>query len=301
MVTPSERRAAASFLEENFEMSQRHACRLVGHARSTQRYELRREDVPLLRERLVHLAEQRPRFGYPRLHILLVREGFMVNRKRVYRLYRAAGLKLRAKRRKRAAPREKRPMIPAAGANQSWLMDFVSDRLGDGRQFRTFTVVDEFVKRSPVLEVDTSISGQRVTRALDQAIDAYGKPRRLIMDNGPEFTSRALLEWAGRRNIELVWIDPGKPIQNAYIESFNARFRDECLNQHHFTTLADARGLIEAWRQDYNHVRPHTSLGGDTPERFNELWFAAMAADQSQVSQPQLPFPPEIRSTREPT
>jgi hypothetical protein len=117
------------------------------------------------------------------------------------------------------------------------------------------------VERSPVLEVDTSISGQRVTRALDQAIDAYGKPRRLIMDNGPEFTSRALLEWAGRRNIELVWIDPGKPIQNAYIESFNARFRDECLNQHHFTTLADARGLIEAWRQDYNHVRPHTSLG----------------------------------------
>jgi putative transposase len=301
VVSPSERRDATSFLVESFEVSQRRACRLVGHARSTHRYEHRREEIPRLRERLVALAEQRPRFGYPRLHILLRREGFMVNRKRVYRLYRAAGLKLRAKRRKRAAPREKRPMTPATGANQSWSMDFVSDRLGDGRQFRTFTVVDDFVKRCPVLEVDTSISGQRVTRALDRAIESYGKPRRLIMDNGPEFTSRVLLEWAGRRDIELAWIEPGKPIQNAYVESFNARFRDECLNQHHFTTLADARALIEDWRDDYNHVRPHTSRGGQTPERFNELWSAAMAADQRLIRQPQLPFPTEINCTREPT
>ena len=192
-------------------------------------------------------------------------------------------------------------MTPAAGANQSWSMDFVSDRLGDGRQFRTLTVVDNFVKRCPVLEVDTSISGERVTRALDRAIEMYGKPWQMVMDNGPEFTSRALLEWATRRGIELVWIEPGKPIQNAYAESFNSRFRDECLNQHHFTTLDDARALIESWRQDYNTVRPHTSLGGETPERFFELWAEAASSGCSQGRQSQLPFPSRITSTLEPT
>ena len=191
MVSTADRRHALSFLQESLQMSERRACRLVQHPRSTQRYVLRRGEVSGLRDRLIYLAEQRPRFGYPRLHILLRREGFLVNRKRVYRLYRDAGLKLRAKRRKRGAPRERRPMTPAAGANQSWSMDFVSDRLGDGRQFRTLTVVDDFVKRCPVLEVDTSISGERVTRALDRAIEMYGKPGRVVMDNGPEFTSRA--------------------------------------------------------------------------------------------------------------
>lgn len=234
MASSVERRPAVRLLIETFEMSQRRACRMIDHPRSMKRYALRVEDQPQLRERLVALAEQRPRFGYPRLHILLRREGFPVNRKRIYRLYRAAGLALRAKRRKRAAQRERRPMIPAAGANESWSMDFVSDRLGDGRQFRTLTVVDDFVKLCPVLEVDTSISGDRVTRALDRAIEAHGKPRRLVMDNGPEFTSRALLAWAARPGIELVRIEPGKPIQNAYVKSFNARLPDECLSQHHF-------------------------------------------------------------------
>ena len=180
-------------------------------------------------------------------------------------------------------------------------MDFVSDRLGDGRQFRTLTVVDDFVKRCPVLEVDTSISGERVTRALDRAIEMYGKPWQMVMDNGPEFTSRALLEWATRRGIVLVWIEPGKPIQNAYAESFNSRFRDECLNQHHFTTLDDARALIESWRQDYNTVRPHTSLGGETPERFLELWAEAASSGCSRGRQSQLPFPSRITSTLEST
>jgi putative transposase len=299
VVSAAERRHVTQFLQETFHMSQRHACRLVEHPRSTQRYALGLEDQPELRGRLISLAEQRPRFGYPRLHILLRREGFLVNRKRVYRLYTEAGLKLRAKRRKRTAPRERRPMTPAAGANQSWSMDFISDRLGDGRQFRTLTVVDDFLKRCPVLEVDTSISGERVTRALDRAIEIYGKPRRLVMDNGPEFTSKAMLAWAARRDIELAWIDPGKPVQNAYGESFNARFRDECLNQHHFTTLSDARWLIESWRQDYNHVRPHTSLGGETPERFFELWSEAMASDQSLARQRRLPFPTESPSSQE--
>jgi putative transposase len=188
-------------------------------------------------------------------------------------------------------------MIPEAGANESWSMDFVSDRLSDGRQFRPLTVVDDFVKRSPVLEIDTSISRERVTRALDRAIEAHGKPRRLVMDTGTEFTSRALLAWAARLGIELVWIEPGKPIQNAYAGSFNARLRDEYLNQHHFLSLGDARGLIELWRQDYNELRPHTSLGGETPERFFELWSEAMASDQSRLRQRGLPFPSETPST----
>ena len=282
-------------------MSQRRACRVIDQPRATQRYILRREEVPRLRERLIELAQQRPRFGYPRLHLLLRREGFLVNRKRVYRIYRHSGLTLRSKRRRRGAQRERRPMTPAVGANQSWSLDFVADRLGDGRPFRTLTVVDDFVKRCPVLEVDTSLSGERVTRDLDRAIDVYGKPRRLVMDNGPEFTSRAFIAWAGRRGIELVWIDPGKPIQNAYAESFNARFRDECLNQHHFTTLEDARALIESWRLDYNLLRPHTSLGGESPERFFELWSEAMASDQSPVRQPRLPFPSETQTSQDPT
>ena len=282
-------------------MSERRACRVIYQSRSTQRYGSRRVDIPRLRERLVELAQVRPRFGYPRLHLLLRREGFHVNRKRVYRLYCASGLKLRPKRRRKGTPRERHPMTPAAKANASWSLDFVSDRLADGRAFRTLTVVDDFLKRCPTLEVDTSITGARVTRALDRAIEIHGKPDRLIMDNGPEFTSRAMIEWAGRRAIELAWIDPGKPIQNAFAESFNSRFRDECLNQHHFTTLDDARVLIEAWRQDYNSVRPHTSLRGETPERFFELWSEAMASDQSPVHQPRLPFPIETQSNPEPT
>jgi len=301
MVGGPEKRQVTAFLQETFDMSERRACRVIDQSRSTQRYASRRPEIPRLRERLVALAEARPRFGYPRLHLLLRREGFHVNRKRIYRLYRVAGLKLRPKRRPRAAPRERHPMTPAARANASWSLDFVSDRLADGRQFRTLTVVDDFVKRCPVLEVDTSISGARVTRAIDMAIEIHGKPDRLIMDNGPEFTSRAMIEWASRRGIELAWIEPGKPIQNAYAESFNARFRDECLNQHHFTTLGDARAIIEAWRQDYNTVRPHTSLGGETPERFFELWSEAMASDQSCVLQPRLPFPIDSQEHPEPT
>jgi putative transposase len=301
MVGGPERRQVTAFLQETFDMSERRACRVIDQSRSTQRYASRRPEIPRLRERLVALAEARPRFGYPRLHLLLRREGFHVNRKRVYRLYRGAGLKLRPKRRRKGAPRERHPMTPAAHANASWSLDFVTDRLADSRQFRTLTVVDDFLKRSPVLEVDTSITGARVTRALDVAIEIHGKPDRLIMDNGPEFTSRAMIEWAGRRGIELVWIDPGKPIQNAFAESFNSRFRDECLNQHHFTTLDDARAIIEAWRQDYNSVRPHTSLGGETPERFFELWSGAMASDQSPVHQRRLPFPIETQANPEPT
>ncbi len=268
MVGPAQRREAVSFARQEFGVSERRACQLIKQPRASQRYVHRRREPPHLHERLLALAEQRRRFGYPRLHMLLRREGFTVSRKRVYRLYREAGLKLRTKRKKGWSAELRRPLQSAQWSNERWSMDFVSDTFGDGRSFRALTVVDDFTKLCPALEVDTSISGLRVTRVLERAILLHGKPDVIVTDNGPEFTSHALDAWAKARGIRLHRIDPGKPTQNAYIESFNGRFRDECLNQHHFLGLNDARGLIEGWRSDYNRLRPHTSLGGTSPEEF---------------------------------
>jgi putative transposase len=255
-------------IEREHGFSERRALRATGFPRSTQRYRARRVEDPLVVERLTALAHQRPRFGYERLHILLRREGFIVNHKRVRRLYKLAGLKLRAKRgKRRLGERRGLPLAPVA-LNDRWSMDFVSDRLADGRAFRALAIVDDYAKRCNAIEVDTSLPGLRVIRALEAAIERYGKPKRIVMDNGPEFTCRAFLAWVLRRDIEPCWIEPGKPIQNAYIESFNARFRDECLDQHFFESLRDARALIADWRDDYNRLRPHTSLGGRSPNEF---------------------------------
>jgi putative transposase len=283
VVTVPERRAAVHELQERFAFSERHACELVGCARSTQRYSTRRPEPLQLCERLGTLARERPRFGYRRLKILLEREGFHVNHKRVYRLYTLAGLKLRGKRSKRRCGERRGPSSAPLAINDRWSMDFVSDRLADGRAFRAFAVVDDFGKRCTAIEVDTSLPGERVIRALERAIEMYGKPRRLVMDNGPEFTCRAFLAWVLRRGIEPCWIDPGKPIQNAYAESFNSRFRDECLNQHVFMDLRDARALIEEWRADYNAIRPHTSLGGLAPDDFSSLRSSGVPADRSEL------------------
>ena len=269
MVTPPLRRAVVQEVMDVHGFSERHACDVTGFARSSQRYQARRRSYAELSMRLAALAGDRPRFGYRRLHIMLGREGFKANHKLVYRLYRLAGLKLRGKRGKRRCGERRGKPLPPIAINDRWSMDFVSDRLVDGRAFRAFAVVDDVSKRCVVIEVDTSLPGLRVIRALEQAIDCYGKPNRLVMDNGPEFTSRAFLAWVQRRGIEPCWIDPGKPIQNAYAESFNSRFRDECLNQHVFTTVADARALIEGWRVDYNSLRPHSSLGGLAPDDFS--------------------------------
>ncbi len=214
------------------------------------------------------LAEKRRRFGYPRLHLLLRREGFKISRKLVYRLYRDAGLKLRSKRKKSQISELRRTLVPAEWINDRWSMDFVSDTLADGRPFRTLTIVDDFTKLCPAMEVDTSISGVRVTRVLDRAIELHGTPNMIVVDNGPEFRSKALDAWAKQQGVHLHWIQPGKPTQNAYIESFNGRLRDECLNQHDFVGLDDARALIEGWREDYNELRPHTSLRGQSPNEF---------------------------------
>ena len=271
MVGPTQRRAAVEFVRADFGLSQRWACAIVGQARATQRYRARRLELVGLREKLVELAAERPRFGYPRLHLLLRRAGFLVNRKRVNRLYREAGLKLRSKRRKRGGRAVRGPLALPTRALERWSIDFVADRLACGRMFRALTVVDDVSKVCPAIEVDLSLSSQRVIRALERAIELHGKPAMLVMDNGPEFTSRAFDSWAYARGIRLHWIGPGKPVQKAYVESFNGRFRDECLNVHHFADLSDARALIETWREDYNELRPHSALGGKTPNEFLSL------------------------------
>jgi putative transposase len=254
-----------------FGLRERRACRLVGLARSTCQYQPRRDVSTPLREQLRVLAEQRRRFGYRRLTILLRREGLRVHHKRVYRLYREEGLAVRQRRRKKIHRTATAPFPPATHLNQRWTMDFIEDRLVTGRKFRTFNVMDAFSRRGLASEVDTSLPGCRVVQVLNRLADQRGRPEELVLDNGPEFIGRALDQWADTHRVRLHFITPGKPVQNAHIESFHGRFRDECLNGSWFRSLADARWIIEAWRQDYNTVRPHSALGYRTPEEFEQL------------------------------
>jgi putative transposase len=261
------------YLEASQTCSERRACGLVGISRSSARYcgQDHSEDAAL-RARLRELAAERRRFGYRRLHVLLLREGWNVNHKRVYRIYREEGLCVRKRSRKRVA-RERCPLAQLAGPDQRWALDFVSDALASGRKLRLLTVVDAFTRESLAIEVDTSLSGARVARVLDQMIDRRGAaPEEITLDNGPELTSKALDQWAYERGVRLRFIEPGKPVQNAYIESFNGRLRDECLNEHWFQSLSHARSVVEEWRIDYNQHRPHSSLGYLSPEEFRTDW-----------------------------
>jgi putative transposase len=265
--TPGQRRAAVTEAQATAGISERQACRFTGFARSSQRYPPRRDDRAVLRARLHTLALLRPRWGYRRLYVLLRRDGHAVNRKLVQRLYREEGLTVRRRRRKRVAvPRT--PHAAPLGANERWSMDFVSDALADGRKFRSLTLVDDFTRECPVIEVDVSLSGERVAQVLDRVAAGRGLPRGIVCDNGPEFAGQALDQWAHRRGVALLFIQPGKPVQNAYAESFNGRLRDECLNESWFVSLADARQTIEQWRVDYNETRPHSGLAGRTPSMF---------------------------------
>src|SRR5258708_5375907 len=270
VVTTPQRRSAVEFVREDFSISQRRACRLIGISESTIRYISTRDGCEELRSRLRILAEGRPRWGYRRLHGLRRREGAKVNHKRVYRLYREEGLAVRRRRRKRVSAGVRGPLPEASKPTERWLMDFVADGLGNGRVFRTFNVVDDFTRECLAIEVDTSLGGERVVRVLDRICDESGPPKVLVMDNGPEFTGHALDRWAYERGVKLHFIQPGKPVQNAYIESFNGKFRDECLNEHWFTSLNDATTEIEVWRNDYNRVRPHSSLDDLTPEEYKQ-------------------------------
>ena len=260
-----------AFAKEQFGLSERRACELNDMDRSSYRYEPGEDRDAELRTRLTELARQKPRFGYRRLGVLLEKKGEAVNHKRLFRIYQEAGLGVRRRERKRLE-RGRAGMPLLSRPNQEWSIDFVSDALATGRALRALTVVDGFTKEVPVIEVDSSLSAPRVTRALDAVIAERGQPERIRLDNGPEFTSRCFVAWAEQRGIPLTHIQPGKPVQNSFIESFNGRFRDECLNANWFTSLGDARRKIEAWRIDYNRHRPHSSLAYRTPEEFARQW-----------------------------
>lgn len=238
--------------------------------RSTYRYEARPDGNSQLREALLALARQKPRYGYRRLWAILERRGWKVNVKRIYRLYRVEGLmvrRLKRKRLKRAVPVDALISRP----NQEWALDFVSDALATGRALRALTIVDSYTRECPAIEVASGISSRQVTRTLDRIIEERGKPDSLKCDNGPEFTSRHFVAWCENRGIALNHIQPGKPMQNGHVESFNGRLRDECLNASWFLNLADARRKIETWRLEYNADRPHSSLAYRTPAEFAQV------------------------------
>lgn len=266
-------------------MSCARACRLAQFGRASWYRKSRAKDQTALRVRIRDLAHARPRFGYQRIWVLLRREGWRVNRKRVRRLYRLDGLQLRMRVRRRKHIALHRGPAPApAGPWERWSMDFVHDTLADGRPFRILTVVDNWSRQSPVLEAGFRMSGLSVSAALDRVLGNGPVPRSITVDHGTEFQSQALEDWAYRRSIQLDFIRPGKPVENAFIESFNGRLRDECLNVHQFASLAEAQIIIEAWRRDYNQRRPHSSLGHLTPEEFVQQRQDSMRAEEAVCS-----------------
>ena len=226
-----------------------------------------------LRRREAYAALKR-RYGYRRVYLRLRREGWPVNRKRVYRIYRDAGLAVRRRKRKRIGLVERKPLPKPAAANLSWSMDFVSDGLAAGRRFRCLNIVDDCTRECVAIEVDTSLTGTRVQAVLDRLAETRGLPQSITVDHGPEFEGQILDTWAYGANVQLSFIRPGKPNENAYIESFNGKFRDECLNEHWFLTMAHARRIIETWRIEYNTERPHSSLGNLTPQEFADITLA---------------------------
>jgi putative transposase len=266
---PAGKRDLVEAMKMAYKVSQRRACRTFEFVRSVVRYESVADPQTALRMRLRELAMARVGYGYRRLQVLLWREGWRVNHKRLYRLYCQEGLGLRKKtpRRRRAClKREMRPL--SAEKNECWSMDFMSDELFDGRRIRVLTLVDNHTRESLAIHVAQRIRGMEVVEVLERVSKEHGKPRAIQVDNGPEFISKDVDLWAYWNHVKLDFSRPGKPTDNAYIESFNARFRLECLNEHWFMSLDDAREKAERWRRDYNQNRPHSSLGNVTPEEF---------------------------------
>jgi putative transposase len=268
VVTPAARRQIVTYLVTNHGISQRRACRLAQLRRATMRYQARPDDQTALRERLRALAQERPRFGYRRLTVLLRREFGAVNHKRVYRLYCAEGLRVRRRMRKRLAATRRPTTVEPRTIGTAWSVDFTHDTLVGGRTFRTLNIIDRVSRVCHAITVDTSLPSARVIREFERVAALVGQPDEIRVDNGPEFISRALDTWATVRGITLDFTRPGKPTDNGHIESFNGKFRDECLNQHWFLSLDDARRLIEDWRVDYTTVRPHSALGNLTPQAY---------------------------------
>jgi len=290
MVGPAVKREAVAHLQAMMGLSERRACRIVGADRKMIRYRSRRASDTELRQRLRDLANERRRFGYRRLFVLLRREGETSGINRIYRLYREEGLAVRKRRARRKAVGSRAPILVEARPNARWSLDFVHDQLACGRRFRILNVVDDVPRECLAAIPDTSISGKRVARELDKLIGRRGKPGMIVSDNGTELTSNALLAFAADRKINWHYIAPGKPMQNGFVESFNGRMRDELLNETMFHSMAHARALIRAWVDDYNEERPHSALGYQTPKAFAESLLTATgsstAPDESSAQLP---------------
>lgn len=264
---PASKRAAAQHLVSDFDVSERRAARVVGLHRSTMRYEAHPRDDEPLASRMKEIASKHRRFGLPRVHYLLRREGAVRSRSRTERVYRKLGLQVTKRRRKKMLAVTRTKFQSAARPNEIWSFDFVFDRVENGRRLKTLTIVDDFTKRTPGLLAEYSITSNDVTDFFDRL---QNLPKKLRCDNGPEMTSRHFLDWAHKQNVAIEYIQPGKPIQNAYVESFNSRFRDECLNEEIFLDLEDAKRKIEKWRRYYNEKRPHTALDFKTPKEYED-------------------------------
>jgi transposase InsO family protein len=274
MVGPAAKREAVAHLRGALEMSERRACTLIAADRTMIRYRSRRPPDIELRAHLRELANQRRRFGYRRLFILLRREGEPSGINRIYRLYREEGLTVRKRRARRRAVGTRTPILVEAKANARWSLDFVHDQFAPGRRFRILNIVDDVTRECLAAIPDTSISGKRVARELTAVIERRGKPQMIVSDHGTEFTSNAILGWSADHHVEWHYIAPGKPMQNGFVESFNGRMRDELLNETLFLDLDQARQLIGAWVADYNTARPHSALGYKTPVAYADQLIA---------------------------
>lgn len=279
MVTPQAKKEVAQEMIKKHQMSQRRSCWLVGLGRNTCRYQPKRQSSEELKSKIQKIAFEKRRFGYRRVHILLKRSGEKVNHKRVWRIYRELGLKIkkRAGRKKSLGTRLKKEK--AMRPNQRWSIDFVSDALASGEKIRLLTIIDEFTRESLEIRVDHSMGGGKVAKALDFLIEERGMPESIQSDNGTEFTSKALIEWYERKGLTWIYIEPGKPYQNGCVESFNGKLRDECLNEHWFLNLSEAREIVENWRQDYNEARPHSALNGRSPSQ----WASPLGASRATI------------------
>lgn len=268
MVTPGAKREAAAQLCASHGVSQRRACEVLKIDRSSVRYRSNRSDDVDLRDAMKKIAGERRRFGYRRIHLMLERQGVVMNQKKLRRLYREEKLQVRKRGGRKRALGTRRPMLLPGRTNERWSLDFVADAFTNGRRFRVLAVVDDYSRECLALVADTSLSGLRVTRELDALIRRRGKPVTVVSDNGSELTSMAVLKWCQETGVDWHYIVPGKPMQNGIVESFNGSFRDECLNETLFSSLSEARSQITAWKEDYNRNRPHSSLGNLTPSEF---------------------------------
>jgi len=268
MVTPTARREAATWASQAYEVSIRRSCGLSGLQAGSYYYRAVPADDGPLREAIIQLARKRRRWGCPRIIVGLRRGGWQDNHKRIERIYREEKLQVRRRRRKRVCGEAREPLIQPSRPNQVWAMDFMGDALANGRKIRLLNIVDAYSRECLRIEVDTSLPGARVVRVLEELRTSRGLPEQIMTDNGPEFTGRVMDAWAYAREVKLHFIEPGKPMQNGYVESFNGKFRDECLNENWFVDLPDVRQVTEDYRVDYNEERPHRSLGNLTPSEY---------------------------------